>query len=272
VFDLKLRDWGLLLGAIGTSVFTYGMLVESKRLVIERRTLRLPLWPRRLNGFRVAVLADMHVRGPWSLELAKKAVSIAVELRPDMVVLPGDFVDYWQPGTSELLAQALEPLAMLNGNAVAVPGNHDYSFNKDACLLEPILSSVGVKLLRNEVWEHQGVSWVGIDSAFREHADPVLTMLDLKSFPAIALWHEPDLVDRLPLGCALQISGHSHGGQFKVLPGFAPAHSHLGKRYPEGFYEETPTPLYVSRGIGTTGPPSRFLCPPEVTLLTLMER
>ncbi len=264
---MRIRDLALLLGTASVSMFAYGMLVESKRLTLERRSLRLPLWPAELAGFKIAVLADFHIRGPWSLELGQQAIDMALAERPDIVVIPGDFVDHWQPGSEALLAQCLRPLVAMEGRAVAVPGNHDYSFHKDAGRLIGVLEPLGIKLLRNEVWRHQGISWVGIDSAVVGRAKPTL---EVPPGPAIALWHEPDLVEQLPEGIALQISGHSHGGQWRFPFGITPMHSHLGKRYPRGFFPHAPTPLYVSRGIGTTGPPARFLCPPEVSLLTLL--
>jgi uncharacterized protein len=266
---VRWKETALALGAAGASMFLYGVLVESKRLVLEKHTLRLPRWPERLSGFTIAVLSDFHFRGQYSLELGKQAVALALDQQPDMVVLPGDFVDFWRPGSEEMVLEALQPLLLMEGAAVAVPGNHDYYYRQDAARLEPLLGAFNIKLLRNEVWVHKGVSWVGIDSAVEERADPVGTTLQNHHEPAIVLWHEPDLVGSLPSGCALQISGHSHGGQFRFPFGITPMHSHLGRRYPRGFYPDAPTPLYVSRGVGTTGPPSRFLCPPEVSLLRL---
>ncbi len=265
---MRVRDLTAVVGAASATMFIYGMLVESKRLVLERHTLRLKRWPDRLAGFRIAVLSDLHLRGPYSLELGQRAIAMALSEAPDMVVLPGDFIDRWHPNSEELLRQCLAPLLLMEGNAVAVPGNHDYT-GGHANRLSPVLRELNIKLLRNQVWQHQGISWVGVDSAIAKVADPIGAALDVHRQPSIALWHEPDLVGSLPDGCALQISGHSHGGQFRFPFGITPMHSRLGKRYPRGFYPDTPTPLYVSRGIGTTGPPSRFLCPPEVSLLTL---
>ncbi|CAN5554861.1 metallophosphoesterase [soil metagenome] len=266
---MRLKDWALLAGAASGAMFTYGMLFESNRLVAERHLLRLPLWPSRLDGYRIAVLSDLHMRGIWSLRLTKRAVLMALEAEPNFIVLPGDFVDFWRDDSVEMLSEALAPLAVMKGNAVAVPGNHDYFFNRSPEALRSVLDPLGIPLLRNEVLVRDGVSWVGIDSAIDEHCDPVRTMAQLTAGPAISVWHEPDLIRKLPVGCALQISGHSHGGQFRFPFGITPMHSHLGKEFDEGFYPETPTPLYVSRGVGTTGPPSRFLCPPEVSILTL---
>jgi len=150
-----------------------------------------------------------------------------------------------------------------------VPGNHEY-WQGDACLMEPILAELGVKLLRNESWVHEEITWAGVDSGVAGEANPFMAMESVEKKPVITLWHEPDMVDYLPLGSALMISGHSHGGQFRFPGGFIPMTTRYGKRYLEGFYPEARTPLYVSRGVGTTGPPSRFLCPPEVSLLTLL--
>ncbi len=135
--------------------------------------------------------------------------------------------------------------------------------------MQPVLDEFNIRLLRNDVWHHDGIAWVGIDSMNAGKADPFKALWRLKRLPAIVLWHEPDMVRFLPEGPSLMLSGHSHGGQYRWPWGSAPMHTVNGKRYVHGFYPKAPTPLYVTRGIGTTGPPSRFLCPPEVSVLTL---
>jgi uncharacterized protein len=258
-----------LLGGVGAGMLVYGALVESKRLVVERHTLRLKGWPKRLNGYRIALLADFHVRDSYSLDLSTRAVAMALDEAPDMVVLAGDFVGYWKEGSADMLGQALEPLLLLNGNVVAVPGNHDY-FDGTPELMMPILDELNIRLLRNESWRHGGITWVGIDSENAYRADPIKAFEDVDDGPVIVVWHEPDPVERLPQLAALQLSGHSHGGQFRFPGGLTPMHTKNGRKYVRGFHPEASTPVYVSRGIGTTGPPSRFLCPPEVAVLTLV--
>jgi len=251
----------------GAGMLVYGALVESKRLVLERRTLKLKNWPERLNGFKIAVLGDLHLVEASSVELAKKAVAMALDESPDMVVIPGDFVSYWKPDSPWMLGEVLEPLLLMEGNVVAIPGNHDHYV--PTSLLRSVLNEFNIRLLVNEAWTHEGICWVGIDSFNAGYANPVRAMEQADSEPIIALWHEPDLVDHLPDGAALMIAGHSHGGQFRFPGGFIPMTSRNGSKYIDGFYPDAPTPLYVTRGVGTTGPPSRFLCPPEVSLLTL---
>lgn len=259
--------WGSL--AAGAGALLYGALVEADRLTITRRRLRLAHWPRRLGGFRIAFLADFHLRDESSLRLAERAVAAALDSSPDMVVLGGDFVGRWTEANIDRIGQALEPLLLMNGSVVAVPGNRDY-LEGDPDLLEPLLSELNIKLLRNQAWHHAGVNWVGIDSANAGQADPIAAMAEVEGTdPAVAVWHEPDLVGWLPEGAALMLSGHSHGGQFCLPGGWAPMKSLNGSRYLQGLYQSTPTPLFVTRGIGTTGPPSRLFCPPEVAILDL---
>lgn len=255
-------------GVLGAGMLVYGALVESNRLVVERLTLRLPHWPERLAGTKIAVLADLHVKDKYSARLAKRAVLAALDESPDYVVLPGDLVGYWKPDSPWLLEEVLEPLLLMEGDVLASPGNHEF-WNGNPEILRIILDQFSIKMLRNENYRHEGITWVGVDSANRGEPDLEKAFEGAEETPRIVLWHEPDVVDQLPAGCALMISGHSHGGQFIFPGGYVPMTTRNGKQYRDGFYPDASTPIYVSRGIGTTGPPSRFLCPPTVGILTI---
>lgn len=266
----KLVPW--VTGAVAGSVawLVYGALVEAKKLTLEKRRLRLPDWPKRLAGYKIAVLADLHLRDEYSVEMGRHAVSMALDEDPDMVVLPGDLVGYWKERSPWFLAEVLEPLLLMNGNAIVIPGNHDY-WGGEAELMAPVLEELNIKFLRNQTWRKDGIFWVGIDSANAGHAEPIDPMLDAlaQDDPIVVLWHEPDMVRLLPHGAALMISGHSHGGQWRFPGGFTPMKTKNGSEYLGGFYPDAMTPLYVSRGIGTTGPPARWGALPEVSLLEL---
>jgi uncharacterized protein len=265
---MRLRDWGFLVAGASAAILTYGVLYEANRLVVERKTLRLRGWKRALNGFKIALLTDFHVRDVYSAELAKRAVAAALDENPEMVVLGGDLVAYWKPEMEDMLTDVLEPLLLMNGNVVAVPGNREYKCGNPS-RLAPVLEALNIRFLRNESWQHAGINWIGIDSANARKANPFAALEGVDDGAAIVVWHEPDVVDVLPFEADLMLSGHSHGGQFRFPGGFTPMTSRNGKKYLSGFYPDTKVPLYVSRGIGTTGPPSRFLCPPEVSILTL---
>lgn len=266
---MKIWPWiGAAAGCVGW--LAYGALYESWKLTLERQTLRLPRWPSRLDGYRIAVIGDFHVRDKYTVEMTRRAVAMALEELPDLIVIPGDLVGYWKLESPWLLGEALEGLTNAQCPVVAIPGNHDY-WNGDASLLLPILDELGIRLLRNEVWRHEGVAWVGIDSAKEGMGDPYLSLKDVEpDEPHVVLWHEPDAVQWLPRGAALMIAGHSHGGQWVFPWGWTPMHSDLGRRFVSGFYEEAPTPLFVTRGVGTTGPPARLGALPEVAILTLV--
>ena len=255
-------------GLVGAALFTYGATVEVRRLVVRRRTLPLPGWPERLHGFRLAVLGDFHLGNVGMEPLMREAIQLALAEQPDMIALVGDFVEDWGKVDPAALGDLLEPLLLMEGNAVAVLGNHDY-FKGEPHPLAAILDEINVKLLRNQAWFHQGIQWVGVDSANERRADPFGALADAQKEPIVVLWHEPDLVDWLPSGTALQISAHGHGGQF-LLGGWAPVKSRNARRYPGGWYPNASTPLYVTTGVGTTLLPARFGCPPEVAILTLV--
>lgn len=266
---LKLLRFGMGAFVGGIGLLAYGALVEAKRLTLEKLTLRLPDWPQRLNGLRIAHISDLHLRDEYSLELAVRAARMVVDEQPDAVAITGDFVGYWKAESPWLIEQALAPLVGMNAPILAVPGNHDHFFD-GVRYLRPILDELGIRLLQNESVSECGVQWVGVDSANMHRDDVRAAFANARNdLPTIVLWHEPDLVDRLPRRCDLMLAGHSHGGQFLAPWGWAPMTTRNGRRYRHGFYPDAATPLYVSRGVGTTGPPSRLFCPPEVTILVL---
>jgi hypothetical protein len=269
---VRARDCVLLggLAVAGIATLVYGALVEAERLVLERRRLPLPRWPKKLNGKTLAVLADLHIGEQYATVRATRAVEMALESAPDFVLIPGDVVSRWHEGTVGLAMGTLSPLAKLGERVIVSMGNHEYSGGGPEPLVE-LCQRLGFTVLRNEVARVGGITWAGIDSANAYMSEANRTMAAAKALggPIVVLWHEPDVVDVLPIGAALMISGHSHGGQFRFPGGFTPMHTENGRKYVRGFHPLAPTPLYVSRGVGTTGPPSRLCCPPEVSLLVL---
>ncbi len=258
-----------LAAGISASMLVYGSLVESNRLVVQKRSLYLKDWPAALSGFTIALISDLHLTNSYTVKPVVEAAKAISNLNPDMVVIAGDFVSFWKPESSTLIQQALKPLNHIKESIVAIPGNHDY-LGGDPFQLDKVCEDLGIKLLRNQNWNTKGINWVGIDSICVKRSDPFFAMQQVQNGdPILALWHEPDLVSWLPRGASLMLSGHTHGGQFVFPGGFAPASTRFGRHYRKGFFPNAPTPLFVTSGLGTTGPPSRFLCPPEVIVLSL---
>jgi predicted MPP superfamily phosphohydrolase len=174
------------ISALGSAALIYGALVESKRLVVDRIDVPLEGLPSRLDGYRIAVLADFHIGHRWSIDLAQQAIDLALDESPDMVALVGDYVSYWDTSSPAKLGEILEPLLMMNGNVVAVPGNHDYRKGSPE-ILRIIFDELNIKLLRNENWTHDGICWVGIDSYNADHANVAKAFLNASEEPKIVL-------------------------------------------------------------------------------------
>lgn len=249
------------LGKVGLDTYTDG-------LVVERRTLELPRWS--ADGIKVALLADLHANRPRAVHRARAAMDLAARERPDCVVLGGDFIDFTRAAIEDDAASMLEPLRDLGVPVLAIMGNHDYW----SMVPERVISafrSAGARLLRNEVAEVDGVIFAGVDDAIENHHRLDFFEQGRYDKNLVVLMHEPDMADAMPRHVSLQLSGHSHGGQVCVSPGKPIFPPPLGEKYVAGFYQEgrSPIPLYVTRGVGTTGFDLRFRCPPEVSILTL---
>lgn len=202
-----------------------------------------------------------------------RAMATLFATRPDLLLLGGDFICESPRYTPEATAALRDYITAAPLGAFAVLGNHDYA--NDAPRLTSHFEAAGIRVLRNEsarIEVHGADLWIaGIDDALLSTADPDQTFTSIPSGAnAIALWHEPDWADEIvKFGPALQLSGHTHGGQFRL-----PLLGHLaapkgGRRYVLGMHDVDGMPVYTSRGVGVYRPPIRVLCPPEVTLVTL---
>jgi len=239
---------------------------ETGFLSVEHHELRLPNWD--ANGFKVALLADLHTNSRLEAIHAANAVRAAMAETPDLIAIPGDFVNVGDPWHLAFVRQSLEPLHEAKCPVIATLGNHDYECHDIHRLIDAV-QSCSVKLLRNQAVEVQGVTVAGIDDGVWGKQRFDFLVKDNLSNSLLALFHEPDFVKYVPTFVSLQLSGHSHGGQV-CLPGGRPIHTPFGAwEYKVGYYPDAPVPLYVTRGVGTVGPRIRLFCRPEVTILTL---
>lgn len=265
--SVKLWPW-LTTAVVGTAA--YAALVEANNLTPVRRTLRLAHWPPELDGFTIGLLADLHIRDKQTIILTRAAISWLRDQRPDIVLIPGDLAENHPCDHLAMLDFALEEIRAIGAPIFAVSGNHDYEFGLTPDHLLPVLEKHSVRLLDNESVVVNDVQVVGMASGNAGAADPAQAVQNVDpAEPTVIMWHEPDLVDRLPIRADLMLAGHSHGGQFGLPNGWTPCKTRNGRKYYRGWYPDAPTPLYVSRGLATTWLPMRLFCPPEVTLLTV---
>ena len=261
----------------GVAGLGYGGLVERAWVDIEQITARLPGMAESLSGFRIAQLSDIHLSRFTTVDQLMAAVTRVNELQPDIVVLTGDYVGH----ESRFSVGLIEPLRILDAPAYAVYGNHDLWTDRDA--VGAALAETPVTLLVNQSREAApGLIIAGLDDAWSGHPRPNLALAGTPSYNTnLLLCHEPDYFDtirREKLPVALQLSGHSHGGQVRLpsnrpdgsgLATRAPLLPHMATRYPIGHYRVGSYQLYTNRGLGVWPLPFRLNCRPEITLLTL---
>jgi uncharacterized protein len=258
--------------ALGTVIagsgYEYARQIEPNHLVLERETVLIPALPESLEGFKIVLLSDFHLFPYTKLPLIQRCVELANSLKPDLVLLAGDYV-YRELDAIFDLSPVLAKLNATKG-VFAVLGNHDNWRGPQA--ITESLQSASIPVLKNQGISLGSLYLAGIDSVFSGISDPKAAFEKRAQEPTtIVLMHEPDSVDQLVHQTTfdLQLSGHTHGGQIR-LPFIGQIYyPEWGESYSAGLYKVRQSQLYVSRGIGVIGLPFRFDCPPEVTELTL---
>jgi uncharacterized protein len=261
------------LGAAGACLGGYAGLVESQWLEVVELEVFPPRLPAAFDGFRIAQVSDLHFRPMTLWGHVRRVVDAILSRRPDAVALTGDFVSTVGHGIPERIVAELGRLTAPSG-VWAVLGNWDH-YEGDR-IVEQALTEAGVRVLRNGhvAVERSGqrLSVAGVDDVLLARHDLVGALEGIERDTCVVLLaHEPDFADTAAIDprVSLQLSGHSHGGQV-CLPFVGPILlPPLGRKYPAGLYQIRDLWLYTNRGVGTMGPPFRFCCRPEVTLLTL---
>ncbi len=239
--------------------------VSSSEVRLERRNISLARWD--APGFRIAQISDVHLNNTGMRDKALQAVHLAMKQKPDLLVFTGDFLNKAKPECLGYVKEVFDHLGDAGCPCFAVPGNHDYTCEDTGRLFE-VIAATPLHLLRNQIAEVHGISIAGLDDAYHGLAQFETTKSSELSVSTLVLLHEPDYVRQVQGTPSLVLSGHSHGGEI-CLPGGIPIHTPIGASiYKGGYYPDAPTPIYVSRGVGTLGP-CRIFCPPEVTLITV---
>ncbi len=258
--------------ALPTPVVAAGYgLFEAGWVKVDRQTIPLPRLPQAFDGTTIAFLSDIH-HGPFTpLDYVTAVVRTTLALRPDCIILGGDY----SHRDSKYIRPCLEVLEGLKAplGVFGVMGNHD-AWLSATQTREGLAAAEVMELTNAGVWFTRGSSrfrLAGVDDLWTGTIDVNSALADAKPDDACLLAsHNPDLAETLrDPRVGLMLSGHTHGGQV-VFPGgtlFVP--SRYGAKYLHGLVKAPQTLVYVSRGLGTSGIPVRVGSRPEINLITL---
>lgn len=270
------RATGWLAAAVGAgaALGAYAVLVEPLWLERTRTRIHVRGLHPDLEGFRIALLTDLHAGGGTPLWLVRRACRMGMRERPELIAVTGDLAaDDWRS-----FRPVLEALACLRAphGVWTVPGNHDHT--------------VGIARWRREVGRNPTLRDLtnraemlrvgtarlcvaGVDDWARGR--PTLAALPdpaERDF-TLLLAHSPDQAEaarRSDDAVDLVVSGHTHGGQVRLpFAGAVKNPAEHEELYEEGLRRRPWTQVYTSRGVGTVHLPVRFLCRPEVAILEL---
>lgn len=268
----------------GTSiaVLAYGTYHENQALEISRVTLPYKGLHPDLQGFRIVQVTDIHA-GPFiSFDRVGEVVATANALKPDLIVLTGDYVNNnpaYIPGCLRLLNDLRAPAGVFG-----VYGNHDYytgisamraGFSKTHIFMlsDSRGGAKGLEGLLNVIGVDDPMRGWATDAQFKNVAD-VAVLADHDQFNLL-LSHRPGIFGvSKALKVDLTLAGHTHGGQI-IVPGGGERGFSLARlllTYTNGLYASDEDPevrMYVCRGIGTIVAPVRLFCRPEVVEFTL---
>lgn len=276
----------LLVQLAGTAAFVRGFIIEPFKLrltAVMTFTDRLPCGT---EPIRVLHISDLHVERLTERE--DKVLQMAQEAKPDLIVISGDYVNLSYNRDKKTLKQVRQLLGQLSApyGVFATLGSPPVDLRETVV---PIFEGLNITLLRHgwqqvtlgngRLGNHRSLTVMGMDCTHDLAVDAgrlaQLVRAAPSNAPQLLVYHSPELMpEAAQHGIDLYVCGHTHGGQVR-LPFLGPifTSSQLGRRFVMGLYRNGRTTLYVSRGIGLEGlsaPRVRFMCPPEMTLITIM--
>jgi len=270
---LLARIYGGVVGLGGLGMAGLGLLGAARQVAVRPVEVALRGLPAAFAGFRIVQLTDIHVGPTIGRGFIEDLVARTNALEPDLIAITGDLVD----GSVAELARHVEPLRQLRARhgVFFVTGNHEYYTDADAWIAH--LRGLGVRVLRNErvALERAGqhIDLAGVDDLVGRSYSPAhgpdlpraLAGRD-PTRPVILLAHQPRTAPEAAAhGVALQLSGHTHGGQLFPFNLLVP----LQQPFVAGLHRLGDLTIYVSTGAGYWGPPMRLGVPAEISAITL---
>jgi uncharacterized protein len=247
-------------------VGAYGVAYERHQIARIVRDLTVRGLPPALDGLRIGMITDIHHSAVVSADDVTRAVKLVLDASPDIIVLGGDYVSFFDKAYVAPVAELLTPLSNAPHGSFAVLGNHD-----DEKEMPAALAARGFTVLKDQrtalTIRGERLDIAGIRFWTRSPGD-IAGVLKGTGGTTFLLAHDPRrLVEAAALDVQLVLSGHTHGGQV-VFPAVGAI---AGRKFPvlAGAATRDNTAIFVSRGVGTVYVPIRLNCPPDVAILTL---
>lgn len=265
----------LILALIGVALFAWMQHEARADPIVRRASIHLRDWPAGQKPITLLLMSDIHI-GSAAMDPARltRIVAQANALKPDLVMMAGDFVLGNDPVAGErYAAELIKPLSGLRAplGVIAVPGNHDYWAGQIS--VPRALWQANVTLLVNSATVRGPLAIGGVADVYSHHADVPATIEALDRLPGakIVVTHSPDVTTKMPEEINLVLAAHTHCGQI-VLPWYGPLSSPARQRYRCGIVRDGNRLTVVTAGLGTSILPLRLGAPPDMWLLTLGPR
>lgn len=236
--------------------------------VLKELEITLPNLTPQQDGFKIAVLSDVHLSTLIGEKRLKSLIEQVSAQKPDAIFLLGDMRDHGYRNAATL-KDTCAALAVPPGRKLGVLGNHEYYNGLDQALYT--YRACGFRLLRNEITTlDNGIQIAGMDDTktagiTKEEVTALLKKLN-PAKPSIYLQHQPLLADAAAeAGAGLMLSGHTHGGQLWPFKWMV----RMTTPYVAGLYKVGNMQIYVTTGIFYWGPPMRLFARHELPIITL---
>ncbi len=276
--------WALaVLALIPGLVLIYGSFIESQLLVVTHVEYTFPEEKSLVVPKRIVLISDTHI-GPYKKrEFSERVVKKIRELKPDAILMTGD---YFLADTAANYAHDFEPYSELPliAPTFAVLGNHEFKVGlpdrdvpdfEEADLVRNMLADgriIGLEDAVATLFEDDPIYLVGAQDLWSSVDDFDSIALPDRNARTIVMSHNPDIIFEVKDRADLVVSGHTHGGQIR-LPFIgalgSPGDTLLPREFFQGASTWGDTTLYVTSGLGESGPRARLFNPPEIVLMTL---
>lgn len=254
--------WLIVVLAILSLLFIYSRFVERQLILVREHGE---------GDIRVAVVSDVHIGTYKSPKFLERVVEKINEAKPDIVLLPGDFVYRMNPDD---LVEAMKPLAKLEAPAYGVLGNHDLipsgEFTQEQMYkaLSPHIEMIDNRYIQLQLAGKE-LTIIGLGDLWSGEPDYNI-LADVEGENKIVMMHNPDTIYNFPtdMNTNLIVAGHAHGGQIRIpfLYKYTIPTEHP---FDEGWYEINGNKMFLTSGLGEVILPMRFMVPPVIDIIKL---